>query len=74
MDGGIVRIISRIENNKFELIVQNTGKLGKNTTEGFGFKSTKDRLKILFGNSARLEVKQIEELLVEAKIEMPVAE
>lgn len=74
MDGGIVRIISRIENNKFELIVQNTGRLGKNTTEGFGFKSTKDRLKILFGNSARLEVKQIEELLVEAKIEMPVAE
>ena len=74
MDGGLVKIISRIESNKFELIVQNTGKLGENTTEGFGFTSTRDRLKILFGNNARLQVKQVEDHLVEAKIEMPIAE
>jgi hypothetical protein len=74
MDGGLVKIISRMNNNKFELIVQNTGVLGKNTTDGFGFRSTRDRLKILFGNSASLQVKQIEDLMVEAKIEMPVAE
>lgn len=74
MDGGMVRIISKITDQKFILIVQNTGTLGTNTTEGFGFKSTRDRLKILFGNGANLQVKQIEKLLVEAKIEMPVRE
>lgn len=74
IDGGVVRIISRIKNQTFELIVENTGILGNSKTEGFGFKSTKDRLHILFGNSAQFQIKQTEELLVEAKIVMPVAE
>ena len=73
MAGGVVTIISKIADNKFMLIVQNTGTLGENTTEGFGFRSTRDRLKILFGDSAHLHVKQVGALLVEAIIEMPVA-
>ena len=72
INGGVVKIVSRFNNNNFELIVQNTGNLEEDTPEGFGLKSTRDRLKILFGRNAAFTIKEIEANMVEAKIQMPI--
>lgn len=71
--GGIIKIISRYTNQHFELIVQNTGWLGEEPfEEGFGLKSTRDRLKFLFQGKADFNIKGINGNEVEAKIIMPV--
>jgi signal transduction histidine kinase len=71
--GGVVKVISRFTNHHFELIVQNTGWLeGETVEEGFGLKSTRDRLKFLFQGKADFNIKGINGSEVEAKIIMPV--
>jgi len=55
--------------------VQNTGVLNgykKYGGEGFGLSSTTNRLSLLYGDKARFEIKQINPLLVEAKVLIPV--
>lgn len=74
IEGGLVKIIARKTEETFELIVQNTGSLEEKTNVGFGFKSTRERLKILFNSQARLEVKEIEGDRVEAKVIMPLVD
>ena len=70
--GGVVKIISRFTNHHFELIVQNSGWLGEEPfMEGFGLKSTRDRLKFLFQGKAEFDIKGINGNEVEAKIKMP---
>ena len=72
--GGLVRICSYFKDNHHELIVQNTGNLrslrngGK---EGFGIKSTQDRLNLLYHNKAHFEIEEKEGNLVQSKIIMP---
>jgi two-component system LytT family sensor kinase len=71
--GGVVKVISRFTNNHFELVVQNTGWLEEEPVEeGFGLKSTRDRLKFLFQGKAAFNIKSINGNEVEAKIIMPV--
>jgi signal transduction histidine kinase len=71
--GGVVKVISRFTNNHFELVVQNTGWLEEEPVEeGFGLKSTRDRLKFLFQGKADFNIKSINGNEVEAKIIMPV--
>lgn len=72
INGGIVRIVSRFHNNYFELIIQNTGNLEEDAADGFGFKSTRDRLKILYGKNAAFTIQELEGKIVEAKIQMPI--
>jgi two-component sensor histidine kinase len=72
INGGIVRIVSRFHNNHFELIIQNTGNLDEDAVDGFGFKSTRDRLKILYGKNAAFTIQELEGKIVEAKIQMPI--
>ena len=68
----MVKIISRFTNNHFELVVQNTGWLeGEPVEEGFGLKSTRDRLKFLFQGKADFTIKSVNSNEVEAKIIMP---
>jgi len=70
--GGIVKIISRFTNHHFELVVQNTGWLeDEPVDEGFGLKSTRDRLKFLFQGKADFTIKSVNSNEVEAKIIMP---
>ena len=70
--GGTVTIISRFNDKKsFELIVQNTGTLEANTSDGFGFKSTRDRLKILCGGHSYFKIEQIDPAIVQAIIIIP---
>ncbi|MGH2646500.1 MAG: hypothetical protein ACRDE8_02990 [Ginsengibacter sp.] len=72
--GGTLKVISQFSNNHFELAVQNTGILdGKQIEEGFGFKSTRDRLKFLYHGKADFQIKPINGNEVEAKIIMPVS-
>ncbi len=71
INGGIIKIISRFTDNHFELIVQNTGNLEVESNEGFGFKSTRDRLKFLFDGKAWFKVEEIEGTKVQSKIVMP---
>ena len=72
--GGVVKIISRFTDHHFELIVQNTGTLdGEIVPEGFGIKSTRDRLKFLFQGKADFQIKKINGSEVQAKIVMPVS-
>jgi len=71
--GGVVKVISRYTHNHFELVVLNTGLLeGEPVEEGFGLKSTRDRLKFLFQGKAVFNIKSVNGNQVEAKIVMPV--
>ena len=71
--GGKIKVVSQFTDNNFELIVQNTGTLdGESAPEGFGLKSTRDRLKFLFQGKADFNIIRMNEDEVEAKIRMPV--
>ncbi len=71
--GGVVRVISKFTDNHFELIVQNSGMLDEETvTEGFGLKSTRDRLHFLYHGKADFQIKRFNGNEVQAKIIMPV--
>ncbi|MEP6596899.1 MAG: histidine kinase, partial [Ginsengibacter sp.] len=69
IDGGTVRVISRFTNDHFELIVQNSGILEDVPfDEGFGLKSTRDRLKFLYKTNSNFQIQNINGNKVEAKI------
>ncbi len=71
--GGIIKIISRFIDDHFELIVRNSGMLENATSpEGFGLKSTRDRLGLVFHGKAQFHINDINENEVQAKIIMPV--
>jgi LytS/YehU family sensor histidine kinase len=76
INGGLIRIVSGFKNNHHELVVQNSGRLnGYNgiNEEGFGIKSTQDRLNLLYQGKANFEIHDIEGGMVESRIIMPVA-
>ncbi|HRN91454.1 MAG TPA: histidine kinase [Ferruginibacter sp.] len=75
MDGGTIRIISKIRHQTHEIIVQNTGKLNGNIEQvhyGFGIKSTIDRLNLLFQHKASFSISDTDRQMVETKIEIPI--
>jgi LytS/YehU family sensor histidine kinase len=79
--GGIVKVISEIQQNYQVLIVQNTGQLIETSAhetdidslieKGFGLSSTQDRLQLLYGDKASFEIKQLDDNIVEAKVLLP---
>lgn len=76
IDGGTIKIISRFYDHHHELIVQNPGTLNsyvKEPKEGFGIKSTQDRLNLLFQGKAIFELKEVNGNTVESKVVMPLA-
>jgi len=73
IQGGSVKIISVFVEGSHELIVQNTGFLGKLTnSEGFGIRSTQNRLELLFGKRAHFELTTFNGNMVQAKITIPI--
>lgn len=76
MKGGVIKIVSKISDNRHQLLVQNTGHLNgyAKHSGGFGIASTKDRLNLLYGERASFEIHQVDATLVEAKIQMPLGE
>jgi LytS/YehU family sensor histidine kinase len=74
--GGTIRITSLFKNDHHELTVQNSGKLNgglNSNTEGFGIKSTQDRLNLLYNGKAQFEIQDINGNMVESRVIMPVA-
>ena len=74
INGGMIRIISDFKNDHHELVVQNSGRLNGSkgvNAEGFGIKSTQDRLNLLYQGKANFEIHDIDGGMVESKIIMP---
>ncbi len=73
IDGGFIKVISQFKNDTHEMIVQNSGHLnGEMNENGFGIKSTEDRLRFLYQGKARFQIKNIDGDMVESKVTMPV--
>lgn len=72
VDGGIIRIISFGDEEHHNLIVQNTGHLASSANpDGFGLESTQSRLKLLYGDKASFEIKNIPGNMVEVTVLLP---
>jgi two-component system LytT family sensor kinase len=70
--GGIIKVSSDFINNHHELSVQNTGQLGNYpNSNGFGLKSTEDRLNLLYQGKASFAIKNMNNEMVESRITMP---
>lgn len=73
VNGGVVRIVADFKGDNLELLVQNTGQLnGMRNGDGFGIKSTEDRLNLMYQGKATFEIKNIDNNMVESKVTMPV--
>jgi hypothetical protein len=73
VNGGFIKVTSDFIDNHHELTVENTGHLnGTKSPEGFGIASTVNRLKLLYGNEANFEIKNINGDMVKAKVLLPV--
>ena len=76
VNGGTIKIISDFREDHHELIVQNSGSLNGyvlHNKEGFGIKSTQDRLNLLYQGKANFQIRDVEGGMVESKIIMPLA-
>ncbi|MBS1510155.1 MAG: histidine kinase [Bacteroidetes bacterium] len=72
--GGTVRIVADFNGDNLELLVQNTGQLnGNGNGDGFGIKSTQDRLNLMYQGKARFEIKNLDSNMVQSKVTMPVS-
>jgi LytS/YehU family sensor histidine kinase len=76
VNGGTIKIISDFREDHHELIVQNSGSLNGyvlHNKEGFGIKSTQDRLNLLYQGKANFQIRDVDGGMVESKIIMPLA-
>lgn len=72
VNGGWVRIYSFVREGNHILEVANSGYLNSAViTAGFGLSSTQNRLHILFGNKARLAIRQQEKEVVLTTVSIP---
>jgi sensor histidine kinase YesM len=73
VNGGFIKVTSDFINSHHELVVENTGHLeNAKNVEGFGIASTINRLKLLYGNDAEFEIKNLNNNMVKAKIILPI--
>jgi len=71
--GGVVRVVAIFKDNVMQLQVQNTGQLmGSPSGDGFGIKSTQDRLNLMYQGKAVFEIKNLDANMVESKVTLPV--
>lgn len=74
VNGGTIRIVSDFVDDHHELIVQNSGQLNGNINgDGFGVRSTQDRLNLLYQGKATFDIRNLDGEMVESRIIMPVA-
>lgn len=73
-EGGVIRVISDYIGDHYELVVQNTGHYfeEEGISDGFGLNSTRNRLKLLFGEKASFEIRNCGGGIVESIVKMPV--
>ncbi|HEX2682893.1 MAG TPA: histidine kinase [Ferruginibacter sp.] len=71
--GGVVRIIAAFKDNDLELLVQNTGQLAEAPNgDGFGIRSTEDRLNLMYQGKAVFDIRNLGTSMVESKVAIPV--
>lgn len=71
--GGVVRVIAAFNDNDLELLVQNTGQLSATPNgDGFGIKSTQDRLNLMYQGKAVFSIRNLGTAMVESKVTIPV--
>ena len=68
-----IKIISKFEDDKHLLLVQNTGVLEKIEKDGFGLQSTRERLNILYKGMDEFEIYQDAPNQVTAKLVIPIS-
>jgi len=74
VDGGLIHVTSMADDHYHILTVQNTGHLtNSNNPDGFGLESTRSRLRILYSDKARFDIKNVENNLVEVKVCIPLS-
>jgi two-component system, LytTR family, sensor kinase len=72
MNGGTIKVISDFVGDHHEIIVLNTGQInGYINGDGFGIKSTQDRLNMLYQGKASFAIRNRDDEMVESKIIMP---
>jgi two-component system, LytTR family, sensor kinase len=72
VSGGTVTIVSKMKDRYHQLVIRNTGRLNKSSSEdGFGLTSTRNRLYLLFGEQANFNIREIPENMVEAELHIP---
>lgn len=70
IDGGTIDIVARLAGHDFEITVENTGRL-ENESEGFGIKSTRNRLYFLHNDSSSFHIENTENHTVLARLMLP---
>ena len=66
-------VIALFKDNDLELLVQNTGQLSpKPNEDGFGIKSTQDRLNLMYQGKAVFQIRNLGTKMVESKVSIPV--
>lgn len=71
--GGTIRISSDFVQDHHELVVQNSGQLNTYiNVNGFGVRSTQDRLNLLYQGRASFNIRNLDPDTVESRITMPV--
>jgi LytS/YehU family sensor histidine kinase len=74
VNGGVVRIVADFKEDHLELLVQNTGQLNTILNgDGFGIKSTQDRLNLMYQGKATFAIRNMDGNMVESKVTMPVS-
>lgn len=72
VSGGVVRVVASFSGSTLVLLVQNTGQLSPVVNgEGFGIKSTEDRLNLMYQGKATFEIRNIGSNMVESRVIMP---
>ncbi|MBL0145706.1 MAG: histidine kinase [Chitinophagaceae bacterium] len=73
LKGGTVKVVADFKDDHLELLVQNTGQLANiRNGDGFGIKSTEDRLNLMYQGKAFFAIKNLDNNTVESKVTMPV--
>ena len=73
LSGGVVRVVAAFRGDNLELLVQNTGQLSPVINgDGFGIKSTENRLNLMYQGKAKFAIRNIGNNMVESKVTMPV--
>ncbi|MFM2358254.1 MAG: hypothetical protein RLY16_247 [Bacteroidota bacterium] len=71
--GGTIKIMSDFINDHHEITVENSGQLnGEINHDGFGVRSTQDRLNLLYQGNASFSIANIDSKTVQSKVIMPV--
>ena len=71
-DGGEISIQTTLQQTVMVVCIVNTGQLKNNTTnDGIGLQNTRERLRLLFGNTAQLTVENISQNQVCARFQVP---